>query len=31
MEVNKRKFQKGLMFGILVGLAWGINGKSRYG
>lgn len=26
MEVNKRKFQKGLMFGILVGLAWGLDG-----
>lgn len=26
MDVNKKTFQKGLMFGILVGLAWGLDG-----
>ena len=26
MGMNKRKFQKGLMFGILVGIAWGLDG-----
>ena len=26
MEVSKAKFRKGLMFGILVGIAWGLDG-----
>ena len=26
MEVSKKTFQKGLMFGVLVGIAWGLDG-----